>query len=118
MQTEAAELGFDWPDLDGVFAKLREEVEELAIAASGDGGNGGECATRCREELGDVLFVLARLAQRMGTDADTALRGASERFRSRFDHVMADAASLPPLGDPERLRVMELRWQAAKRRER
>lgn len=111
MQSEAAELGFDWPDLAGVFAKLREEVEELAEATDRD------APERAREEMGDVLFVLARLAQRLDIEAGTALQGACERFGERFAHVMADADTLPPMGSPERLRAMEARWQAAKSRE-
>lgn len=113
-QSTAAAEGFDWPDLDGVFAKLREEVEELAEAAQPPGA---QQAARCRDELGDVLFVLARLAQRLDLDAEAALEGACERFDSRFAYVMQEAEALPPVGDPARLDAMEARWRAAKRRE-
>lgn len=110
LQCDAAAEGFDWPDLQGVFAKLREEVDELEAAATGD-------ATRRSEEFGDVLFVLARLAQKLDVDAEDALDAVCERFRQRFAHVMADADSLPPPGSAERLVAMEARWQQAKRRE-
>lgn len=110
----AAAEGFDWPDVEGVFAKLREEVEELAEAAQTPGT---QQVVRCREELGDVLFVLARLAQRLELDAEAALEGACERFDSRFAYVMQEAEALPPAGDPARLDAMEARWRAAKRRE-
>jgi uncharacterized protein YabN with tetrapyrrole methylase and pyrophosphatase domain len=114
MQSRAAAEGFDWPDLEGVFAKLREEVEELAEAArSGD----AQGSTRCKEELGDVLFVLARLAQRLELDADAALESACSRFDRRFAYVMQEDGELPPQGDPTRLDAMERRWRAAKRRE-
>lgn len=114
-QGTAAAEGFDWPDLDGVFAKLREEVEELAEAAQ---NAGAQRATRCSDELGDVLFVIARLAQRLDLDAERALEGACERFDSRFAYVMQEAGALPPVGDPARLDAMEARWRAAKDRER
>ena len=114
LQAAAAEEGFDWPDSDGVFAKLREEVAELAAeAAADDAGADG----RRVHELGDILFVLAHLSRRFGIDAEAALRQATERFETRFAAVMADADSLPPRGDPARLDAMEARWQDAKRRE-
>lgn len=113
-QSTAADEGFDWPDLDGVFAKLREEVDELAEAAH---TSGTQHAARCREELGDVLFVLARLAHRLELDADAALEGACERFDRRFAYVMQEGGDLPPQGDPSRLDAMEARWRAAKKRE-
>lgn len=113
-QGTAAAEGFDWPDVEGVFAKLREEVEELAEAARTPGA---QHAVRCREELGDVLFVLARLAQRLDIDAEAALEGACKRFDSRFAYVMQEAEALPPEDDPARLDAMEARWRAAKKRE-
>lgn len=112
-QAEAAEAGFDWPDLDGVFNKLREEVAELAEAASAD--DEAQRAQQCQHELGDLLFVVAHLTRRLGIAPESALDDALARFNARFAVVMDDAESLPPLGDPRRLDVMEARWQAAKK---
>ena len=78
IQTRAARTGFDWPDIDGVFAKLDEEVAEVRAATTAD---------EKRAELGDVLFVVVNLARWLGADAETALREANERFGRRFRGV-------------------------------
>jgi ATP diphosphatase len=77
----AARVGFDWPDLAGVLAKVREEIDEIeAAAASGARGN-------VQEELGDLLFALAQAARRLDVDAEQALRDANAKFERRFRHV-------------------------------
>lgn len=106
LQDDAAAHGFDWPDTAQVLDKLREELDELAVAPS---------SAAQREELGDVLFVLTNLTRRLGIDAEAALDEARRKFERRYAFVMADADSLPPLGDPRRLDAMEARWQRAKR---
>jgi tetrapyrrole methylase family protein/MazG family protein len=110
-QKDAAGVGFDWPELDGVWAKLREEEDELrAATATGD-------ADAVEHELGDVLFAWVNLARRLGVHPDVALRRANRRFRSRFHQVEAaydgDADAMRDAG----LDALELAWQAAKRRE-
>ena len=84
IQTRVARTGFDWPDIDGVFAKLDEEVAEVRAAATAD---------EKRAELGDVLFVVVNLARWLGADAETALREANERFSRRFRGVERLAAT-------------------------
>ena len=75
IQGRARRVGFDWPDVEGPLEKLIEEVSEFAHAQ-------GE---RDREdEFGDILFVLANIAQRLGVDAEQALRRANAKFRRRF----------------------------------
>ncbi|MCC6383101.1 MAG: nucleoside triphosphate pyrophosphohydrolase, partial [Dehalococcoidia bacterium] len=69
IQGRARRVGFDWPDVEGPLEKLREEVEEFARA---DGAEARE------DEFGDILFVLANVAQRLGVDAEQALRRANE----------------------------------------
>ncbi|WP_420426703.1 MazG nucleotide pyrophosphohydrolase domain-containing protein [Algiphilus sp.] len=113
-QREAAALGFDWPDLDGVLAKLREELAELEDATQNPDAT--QRVAQCRHELGDLLFVLAHLSRRLEVDPESALNDALARFNARFSEVMRDAEQLPPLGNPARLDAMEARWQAAKRR--
>lgn len=78
LQARASKAGFDWPNRGGVEAKLREEVRELAEARSAD---------EVRRELGDVLFILAKLGLSWGVDAEQALRAANERFTARFQHI-------------------------------
>jgi len=81
LQKRAAEVGFDWPDVHGASAKLDEEIAELRVAAeSGD-------PAVVRMELGDVLFSVVNVARKLGLDAETALRGAADKFVSRFTRV-------------------------------
>ncbi len=78
IQSRVAAIGFDWPDISGVYDKLNEEVAELREATTPD---------ELRMELGDVLFVMANLAQWLGVEAESALREANQRFSSRFRQV-------------------------------
>jgi tetrapyrrole methylase family protein / MazG family protein len=75
MQERAAHLGYDWPEIVGIVAKIHEELAELEAAATD--------AER-REEVGDLLLVIVNLARRHGVDAEAALRAASAKFRRRF----------------------------------
>jgi len=81
MGEKAAREGFDWPDVSGVRAKVSEELAELDQALqSGD-------RARISAELGDLLFTLSNLARWVQTPAEDALRGAIDRFESRFRHL-------------------------------
>ncbi|MFO7654454.1 MAG: nucleoside triphosphate pyrophosphohydrolase [Candidatus Krumholzibacteriia bacterium] len=111
-QNSAADVGFDWPDLAGVWEKLDEEREELLEAAAG-----GDLAA-VTHEVGDLLFAVVNLSRRLGVQPDLALRQANHRFRDRFQQVEAAFGN-----DPERLRGapladLETAWVAAKVRER
>ena len=77
----AATVGFDWPDVAGVRAKLGEEVAELDAALAGT-----ERAA-IAAELGDLLFTVANLCRHLGLDAEACVRGANARFERRFAHV-------------------------------
>ena len=78
MQERAASLGYDWPSVEGVLEKVREEADEL-VAARDDGER--------REEFGDLLMVLVNIARRLNIDSEAALRSASAKFAARFAHV-------------------------------
>ncbi len=83
LDKRAARAGFDWPDVDAVIAKVREEVDEVQEAAqSGD-------RKRTEEELGDVLFAVASLARHLGIEPEAALTAANLKFTRRFHHVEA-----------------------------
>ena len=78
---KVARVGFDWPDARGSREKVAEELGELDEAVAG-----GDRA-RIEAELGDLLFALVNFARHHGVDAEEALRGTTDRFRARFDHV-------------------------------
>lgn len=79
----AAKVGFDWPDLPSVRAKVAEELAEVAEAEA----SGNEEAVR--EEIGDLLFAVANLARKAGVDPEAALRDANSKFTRRFHYVEA-----------------------------
>lgn len=87
LQRRAAALGFDWPSVAPVLAKLREEIEEVELAM-----RTGE-ATTVEHEVGDVLFSVVNLARHTGVEAEVAFRRANRRFEDRFRAVERLAAS-------------------------
>jgi tetrapyrrole methylase family protein/MazG family protein len=101
LQARAARVGFDWPGLDGVLDKVREETDELA-ADLGD-------RERAAHELGDLLFSVVNLARRLDLDPEQALRAASGRFERRF-RTIENGGSLAGLT----LEELDRRWEAAK----
>ena len=111
-QKDAARVGFDWPDLDGVWAKLREEEDELRVAA--DAGD----QDAIEHELGDVLFAWANLARKLGVHPDVALRRANQRFRTRFHHIEASFGHDREALAAADLATLEAAWQEAKARTR
>jgi uncharacterized protein YabN with tetrapyrrole methylase and pyrophosphatase domain len=82
LQKRAADVGFDWPNADGAFDKIREESAEIREALRSN-----ESTDAIRLELGDLLFSVVNLSRHLGHDAETALREASDKFRSRFEAV-------------------------------
>jgi ATP diphosphatase len=105
----AARVGFDWPDAAAVLAKLDEEVAELrAELQAAD-------PVRLADELGDVLFVLANLARKLGLDAERCLREANRKFATRFAAVEATLAAEGRGADAASLSEMEAIWQQVKR---
>jgi len=113
MQERAANIGYDWPSIDGVLDKVIEETEELREAAE-EGAPAGAWA----EELGDLLFVLVNVARKRGVDAEAAMRSANAKFKRRFGRVEAMAAERGvALRDMDFEGLDEL-WDAAKAEER
>ncbi len=86
LQERAAAIGFDWPDVEGPLAKVREETGE--VAAELEGGAPQEVLTA---ELGDLLFAVVNLARKAGVPPTTALDHANRKFRRRFEAVEAAA---------------------------
>ena len=105
----AARVGFDWPDAAAVLEKLDEEVAELR--AELDAAD----PVRLADELGDVLFVVANLARKLGLDAERCLREASGKFARRFAAVEATLAAQGRTADDASLDEMEAIWQQVKR---
>ena len=109
MQERAAHLGYDWPSIDGVLDKVREEVGELVEA---------ESDAHRAEELGDLLFVLDNVGRKTGIEVEAALRGANDKFRRRFRHVELGAAARGTALRDMTFEELDALWDAAKAAER
>jgi tetrapyrrole methylase family protein/MazG family protein len=109
-QHDAADVGFDWPTIDGVNAKLQEELAEFEEAAA------AQDPAAIEHELGDVLFSLVNLARWHHVQPDMALRKANERFAARFRLVEAQFRAEGRAMGEATLDELEASWQAAKRR--
>ena len=106
MQEKAARIGFDWPDIEPVWAKILEELGELNDAyKEGD-------RTKIEEELGDFMFAITNLARFLDISSEMALRGSINKFKRRFAHVEKRARE-EGLDMPS-LEVLDSFWDEAK----
>jgi tetrapyrrole methylase family protein/MazG family protein len=110
MQDDAADVGFDWPAVDGVWDKLHEELDEVRGAV--DAGDAGAI----EHEIGDLLFSVVNLARWHKVQPDMALRLANNRFRDRFHEVESEFRAAGR--DMKRAGIddLEAAWQRAKRK--
>ncbi len=117
-QGRAANVGFDWPSVDGVLEKVVEEAQELAEANESAGVEETDKSRAAIEwEFGDLLFSLVNLGRRMDIDVETALRQANRRFVTRF-RTMEDTARERGDNFPSLTLVqMDALWEEAKRGE-
>jgi ATP diphosphatase len=107
--SKASKVGFDWPDVEGLFAKIQEEIGELkAELVEAD-----RHRERVEDEMGDLLFTAVNLARHLKVDAETALRGANAKFRRRFGAIERAAGGFEALAslNPEELDAL---WNRVK----
>lgn len=109
IQHRAARTGFDWDAIEGVVAKLDEELAELKAALAAR-----ESIERVQEELGDLMFSGVNLARWLDADAETLLRDASSKFETRFRQVEALAKQEQRELCDCSLQQLESYWQTAK----
>ena len=115
LQKRAAKVGFDWPDLTPVLAKVEEELGELKSAiADSDAVRAHEHVV---EEFGDLLFVMANVSRHLGVDPEAALRGANAKFVRRFEAIEAALGAQGRSPKESTLEEMDALWDAAKRDE-
>jgi MazG family protein len=124
ISSKAAHVGFDWPDINGIFEKLTEETRELreqleqlppdSLRHDSKTKIPAELHTRIEDEIGDLFFVMVNLARRLSVDPESALRRTNRKFRSRFgwveERLREGGSSLEQAGLDE----METLWQRAK----
>lgn len=109
LTARAARVGFDWPNAEAVLTKLDEEVAELrAELTAAD-------PARLTDELGDMLFVLANLARKLGLDPEACLRHANDKFTRRFTAIEFRLAAAGETLSDATLDEMESHWRAVKK---
>ena len=113
--SRAQKAGFDWPTVDGIFAKLEEETVELRQAIAEHPEASGEAAhEHVLSEVGDMLFTLVNLARRLKVEPEFALRHTNAKFRRRV--AAMEAASPEPL-ETRSAAALEALWSQAKDQE-
>ncbi len=106
-QSRVARVGFDWPGISGVIAKVREEIEEVETAKD---------EPEKAAEVGDLLFAVVNWARWLKVDPESALREANEKFAKRFAHVEAGAKAQGKELSAMTLEEMDALWEEAKRK--
>ena len=124
ISSKAAHVGFDWPEVQGLFEKLTEETRELQEHMEGlpavDSGK-PEIPAELREhvegEVGDLFFVLVNIARYLSVDPESALRTTNRKFRRRFGWMEQQLRKQGRTPEQATLEEMEALWQQAKTRE-
>jgi MazG family protein len=135
MSSRAAQVGFDWPNIEGLFDKLREETDELRknleeypdpgpqpVGASSTASALGmqvseELQERLEDEVGDLFFVLVNIARYLALDPESALRKTNRKFRRRFEYLEDKLREQGRKPSDASLNEMELLWQQSKQQE-
>jgi len=135
LSSRAAQVGFDWPDIDGLFEKLHEETGELrehlkefpapgpqpqgrGVAGSGRTVVPEPLQARLEEEVGDLFFVLVNVARYLSVDPESALRKTNRKFKRRFQWMEARLRESGRSADQAPMEELESLWQQAKEQER
>ena len=132
LSSRAAHVGFDWPELEGLFEKLAEETTELreelkAVPASGPPGKGiagsgkpqvpPELRERLEDEVGDLFFVLVNIARYLSLDPESALRKTNRKFKRRFQWMEERLRASGRVPQQASMDELETLWQQAKKQE-
>jgi len=106
-QDRAARVGFDWPEIEGVLDKIKEEIEEIKTA---------ETDFELASEIGDLFFAIVNLARWKKVDAESALRSTNMKFKKRFAYVEQGAKKQERNLSELSLEEMDALWNQAKQR--
>ncbi len=134
LSSRAAQIGFDWPDMEGLFEKLGEETRELrqhlqefpapgprpegrGVAGSGRQIIPEDLRVRLEEEVGDLFFVLVNIARYLALDPESALRKTNRKFRHRFQWMEQRLHERGTTPEKVSMDELEALWQQAKEEE-
>ena len=131
LSSRAAHVGFDWPNVEGLFDKLREETDELreqlqdfpapgprpqgrGVAGAGRVAVPEELRNRLEEEVGDLFFVLVNIARYLGVDPESALKKTNRKFKRRFQWMEERLRQSGRGPEQATMEELESLWQQAK----
>ena len=131
LSSRAAQAGFDWPDIEGLFDKLREETDELrehlkefpapgprpqgrGVAGSGRTVVPDALQAKLEEEVGDLFFVLVNIARYLSLDPESALRKTNRKFKRRFQWMEDRLHEQGRTAERASMEELESLWQQAK----
>jgi MazG family protein len=135
LSSRAAQAGFDWPNVEGLFDKLNEETDELreqlkqfpapgprpqgrGVAGSGRTTVPEDLQARLEDEVGDLFFVLVNIARYLSLDPESALRKTNRKFKRRFQWMEDRLHESGRSADEASTEELESLWQQAKAQER
>ena len=135
LSSRAAHVGFDWPNMEGLFEKLAEEIAELrehlrefpapgprperhGVAGSGRQIISEDLRLRLEGEVGDLFFVLVNISRYLAIDPESALRKTNRKFRRRFEWMEQRLRENRTDIESAAMDELESLWQQAKRQER
>jgi nucleoside triphosphate diphosphatase len=134
LSSRAAQAGFDWPNIDGLFDKLHEETAELreelqefpspgpqpqgrGVAGSGRTAVPESLQERLEGEVGDLFFVLVNIARYLSVDPESALRNSNRKFKRRFQWMEERLHESGRAADETSMEELESLWRRAKDQE-
>jgi uncharacterized protein YabN with tetrapyrrole methylase and pyrophosphatase domain len=133
LSSRAAHVGFDWPEIAGLFEKLEEETTELkhelkslpsslqpvgrGIAGSGKPQGPEELRHRLEEEVGDLFFVLVNIARYLSLDPESSLKKTNRKFKRRFQWMEEQLRASGRTPQQATMDELESLWQQAKQQE-
>jgi MazG family protein len=112
-QEKAASVGFDWPEVSQVVAKVEEELAEVRAELATRPPD-GDAPPRLAAEIGDLLFAVANLARYVRVDPERELRATVSRFRTRFQHIEDELQARGSHPTKATLEEMDALWEQAK----
>jgi MazG family protein len=134
LSSRAARVGFDWPEIGGLFEKLNEEARELqeelrdfpepgprphgrGVAGAGGQQVGQELRARLEDEVGDLLFVVVNIARYLSLDPESALKRTNRKFKRRFQWIEEQLREQGKAPQDASMDELEKLWQQAKQQE-
>ena len=116
ISTKVARVGFDWKNVEEIFVKMQEEVDELRAAITTQAETNSEADhAHVREEIGDLLFVITNIARRLNVEPEAALKLSNRKFRRRFRFIEDRLREQDRKFEEVTIEDLETFWQEAKR---